>query len=164
MSEVAIAHGAGRAIGLDGDRASIDYCWRQSRRSGLPLLPLHIDLANPSPAQGWRGHERSAMTTRLECDGVLALALTHHLVIGQNLPLPQVIEEIVRMAPSGLIEFVPKGDPMLTEMLAFRRDIFPEYTKDGFRRALLGVAKIVGETQVTNSGRTIFEFQRRVTS
>jgi len=160
MAEVALDHGARRVIGIDSDRACLDLCWIRAKAARRPILPLHIDLANPSPAQGWCGRERSAMSTRLKGDGLLALALIHHLAIGRNLPLDQVVQSIVDLAPTGLIEFVPKGDPMIDVLLSFRRDIFPDYTLAAFRAALSRRADIVAETQVTANGRCIVEYRR----
>jgi hypothetical protein len=34
--------------------------------------------------------------------------------------------------PGGVIEFVPKQDPMVMELLRFWKDIFPDYTKRNF--------------------------------
>lgn len=163
MSEVAFENGVKRIVGLDSDRASLDICWARAKASRLPFLPLHIDLANPSPPQGWRGDERRGISERLCGNGLLALALLHHLVIGRNLPLDEVVGFLVRTAPTGLIEFVPKGDPMIDVLLEFRRDIFPDYSLESFREILGRHASIVSETQVTSTGRCIIEYRRLAT-
>ncbi len=160
MSEVALMNGTKRSIGLDSDRPSLNLCFRQAKATRQPFLPLYADLANPSPSQGWNGVERSALLKRLSCDGVLALALVHHLVIGRNLPLDAVVAMIVERARCGLIEFVPKSDPMVQTLLSMRKDIFPDYTLEHFTKCLVKRARIVNSEAITESGRTLFEFER----
>lgn len=63
-------------------------------------------------------------------------------------------------APKGLLEFVPKSDPMLQGMLAHRGDIFPDYTEESFRQKLARVARITSEAQSSASGRRIFIYER----
>jgi len=60
-------------------------------------------------------------------DAILALAFVHHLVIGCNIPLAEVVKWLVGLAPRGVIEFVPKSDPMVQQLFAFREDIFSDY-------------------------------------
>ena len=79
---------------------------------------------------------------------MLALALVHHLAIGNNVPLPGVASLFARMAPRAIVEFVPKEDPMTRRLLAARRDIFEHYTIDGFRDAFGGPFRIVREAPV----------------
>ena len=69
---------------------------------------------------------------------MLALALVHHLAIGNNVPLPSVARLFARMAPRAIVEFVPKDDPMTRRLLAARPDIFEHYDIDGFRDAFGG--------------------------
>jgi len=159
----AIAADAGyNVIAWDQDAASVDAHWRRVRGDGKPaILPLILDLANPSPAIGWALEERASFLERGEPDVILALALVHHLAIGNNVPLPGVARLFARMAPHAIVEFVPKEDPMTRRLLAARRDIFERYTVDGFREAFGGPFRIVREAPVTDSPRTLFLLERR---
>ena len=65
-------------------RCSFRTCGRPASEHVLPLV---MDLADPSPARGWRGRERAALEERGRPDLVLCLALMHHLSIGANVPL-----------------------------------------------------------------------------
>ena len=47
------------------------------------------------------------------------------------------------LAPSGVIEFVPKSDPTVQRMLALREDIFTDYDEAAFRTCLANNARIV---------------------
>jgi hypothetical protein len=65
------------------------------------------------------------------------------------------------MAPNAIVEFVPKEDPMTRRLLAARRDIFEEYSLDGFRAAFGESFEVVRETPITDSPRTLFLLRRR---
>jgi ribosomal protein L11 methylase PrmA len=155
-SLIALDAGASSVIGLDTDRPSLDRAFSRAREKDLSLLPLHVDLANPSPGQGWAGRERAALGERLQPDALLALALVHHLAIGRNVPLDDIVEFLVVMAPTGVLEFVPKEDPMIERMLRLREDIFPDYDAEHFRSAILRRAAIVQEVRLPDSGRLLF--------
>ena len=89
---------------------------------------------------------------------MLSLAFEHHLAIAKNIPLDQVIEWLIKTAPKGLIEFVPKNDETIKKMLSLKGDIFKDYNEINFRDILLKNAKIISETNISESGRKIFEY------
>ena len=122
----ALAAGASRVIGFDTDEVALELAVQRADRECLDFLPLYGDLANPSPGNGWNGAERKSLADRRPADAVLALAVVHHLAIGRNIPLAAVIDSIVSLAPRGVIEFVPKSDPMVVAMLSTRQDIFAD--------------------------------------
>jgi ribosomal protein L11 methylase PrmA len=159
----AIAVEAGyRVVAWDSDAASVDAHWRQVRGAGgSQILPLVGDLVNPSPAIGWGLEERASFLDRANADALLALALVHHLAIGNNVPLPAVAALFARIAPNAIVEFVPKEDPMTRRLLAARRDIFDTYSIDGFREAFSERFEIVREAPITDSPRTLFLLRRR---
>jgi ribosomal protein L11 methylase PrmA len=151
-----------RVIAWDQDAASVEAHWRRVRADAAgAILPLISDLANPSPALGWGLEERASFIQRSQADVVLALALVHHLAIGNNVPLPAVARLFARLAPHAIVEFVPKDDPMVRRLLASRRDIFDGYTLDGFRAAFGEDFEIVRETPIRDSPRTLFLLKRR---
>lgn len=159
----AMAADAGyRVIAWDQDAGSVEAHWRRVRGGAGPsILPLICDLANPSPAIGWGLEERASFLDRGEPDVMLALALVHHLAIGNNVPLPGVARLFARMAPHAIVEFVPKEDPMTRRLLAARRDIFDHYSLDGFRAAFEESFRVVREAPITDSPRTLFLLERR---
>jgi ribosomal protein L11 methylase PrmA len=159
----ALAADAGyRVVAIDQDAASVEEHWRRVRGDGNPaILPLVLDLANPSPALGWALTERASFLERGEPDVMLALALVHHLAIGNNVPLPAMAGLFARMAPLAIVEFVPKEDPMTRRLLAARPDIFTAYTVDGFREAFGGPFRIAREEPIADSPRTLFLLERR---
>src|SRR5207249_6622227 len=93
------------------------------------VLPLVMDLSNPSPAIGWAGTERMSLADRGPADLALALALIHHLAIGNNVPLGRIAAYLGELCTWLAVEFVPKSDPKVQVLLASREDVFPGYTR-----------------------------------
>jgi hypothetical protein len=133
----------------------------RSQRENLALLPLIVDLGNPSPSQGWAERERRGLSERASADAILALALVHHLAIGRNVPLDEVVAWLVGLAPHGVIEFVPKSDPMVQRLLRLREDIFDYYSEEVFLKHLDARAEVVRTVDVSATGRRLFWFARR---
>jgi len=159
-AEAAIGAGARRVVGFDRDLASLDRAFRRARDHSLAFIPLYLDAANPSPAQGWNGAERKGLEQRGNCDAVLALAFIHHLAIGRNVPLDWAVEWITGLSRCGLIEFVPKDDPTTCNMLAFREDIFPDYSESAFENALRKRARICNAETISRTGRKIYAYEK----
>ena len=124
------------------------------------MLPLRMDLTNPSPDLGWHNAERESMQARGPVDLVMALALIHHLAISNNVPLADVASYFADLGENLIIEFVPKSDSQVKRLLASRLDIFPDYTLEGFRKAFAQRFVILDEKPVEGSERTLFLMKR----
>jgi len=147
---------------FDFDPAAVELNYRQVRDRGeTGLLPLQLDLMNPSPAIGWAHEERLSLEARGPADGVLALALVHHLAIAQNVPLPRVAEAFTRLGRALVIEFVPKSDSQVERLLRNRPDIFPEYTQEGFERAFERHYEMAARERIGDSDRSLYLLRRR---
>ena len=112
---------------------ALDTAFSRAQEEQLNFLALFLDVANPTSNQGWAEAERKGLAARATADAVLALALVHHLAIAKNVPLSQVVEWLVSLAPNGVVEFVPKGDAMVQELLRLREDIFHDYAEESSR-------------------------------
>ena len=151
-----------RVIAWDLDPGAVELHYRALKQAGDRLiLPLIVDLANPSSADGWAGAERRSFIERANADTVLALALVHHMAIGRNIPLPSLAEMFARLAPELIVEFIPKDDPMVGRLLANREDVFADYTAAGFRGAFESAFEIVDEMPIDDSQRWLFRMRRR---
>lgn len=146
------------ALVLDSDVDAIEHGYRSARSQSM--LHLVMNTADPSPDLGWRQRERAGFGLRAKPDGVVALAVIHHMVVGGNLPLPEVVEWFVDMAPHGVIEFVPKTDPMVVEMLMLREDIFADYTQENFLALLSKKARITDRHKFAENGRLLVAYER----
>ncbi len=123
-------------VAFDIDPAAVDRNYRMVRAKGESyLLPLLIDLTNPSPGLGWHHIERLSLLERSTADTVMALALVHHLAISNNLSLGQIASFFSSIGRWLLVEFVPKSDSQVQRLLRTREDIFPDYHVEGFEKA-----------------------------
>ena len=159
-SLAALAAGARLAVGFDSDQSALDKGFARAQSEGHKFLPLFLDAANPTPSQGWGETERMGLRRRAGADGLLALALVHHLAISRNVPLDRLVGWLVDLAPSGIVEFVPKADAMVQELLRLREDIFDDYSVESFERTLRSHAEVVKSVPVSDSGRRLFWFRR----
>jgi ribosomal protein L11 methylase PrmA len=161
-SAAALEAGARSVIGFDFDQGALDLAFDRAKSENLAFTPLFLDVTNPAPDQGWGQAERRGLRARAKADAVLALALIHHVAISKNVPLGDVVSWLTDMAPRGVIEFVPKTDPMVVELLRLREDIFPNYNEEHFVKCLEERARIVTSETVSASGRKLFAFERVV--
>jgi ribosomal protein L11 methylase PrmA len=159
-SESALNAGVKRVVGFDFDQGALERAAARARAKSLDLLPLYQDGANPSPDQGWRSSERRSAQRRGGADALIALAFEHHLAIGRNVPLDQLVDWLISLAPKGVIEFVQKSDPTVQQLLALREDIFTDYSAGTFEAALKDKVRIVSVEQVSMSGRTLYSYER----
>ena len=160
-SRLALDAGAKYVVGFDFDHGALDFCFSRAREENLLLQSLLLDAANPTPNQGWNEQERLGLKARASASTVLALALVHHLAISRNIPMEQVVEWIISLAPNGVIEFVPKTDPMVQRLLRLREDIFPDYLEKSFLCCIDERARILKTQRVSPSGRLLVSFERR---
>jgi len=159
-SIAALDGGAGRVIGFDVDQQAIELAYARAAEGELPFTPLWFDASNPSPCLGWRQKERKGFYERMPVDAAIALAFEHHLAIAHNVPLDQVLDWLIGLAPDGVVEFVPKHDPTIRKMLALREDIFDDYSEEAFTTLLSGKTRILRAEPVSSTGRTLFRYRR----
>jgi hypothetical protein len=149
-------------VAFDIDPAAVEKNWLEVRRRGdQNILPLIMDLTNPSPSLGWDHGERASLLERGPADLVLALALIHHLAISNNVPLDRIARFFARAGRQLVIEFVPKSDSQVKRLLATREDIFPHYHAEGFATAFSRYFEIVDSRPVADSERTLYFMRRR---
>ena len=161
FSRAAAAAGA-QVVSFDIDPACVERNYLRVRDGKEPnILPLLMDLANPSPAAGWENMERLSFLERGPADAVLALALIHHLVIGNNVPLERAARFFARAGRTLLIEFVPKSDSQVKRLLVTREDIFDRYTQADFERAFSGPFEIRRRVPVSGSDRTLYIMEKK---
>jgi hypothetical protein len=148
-------------VAFDADPAAVEANYREVvRNCETRILPLQMDLTNPSPSLGWNHGERDSLRDRGPAELVLALALAHHLAIGNNVPLPSLAAFLAGICRSLVIEWVPKEDSQIQRMLRSRRDIFGGYTLEGFRQAFAAHFRTLEEVPIRGSLRRLFWMRR----
>ena len=149
-------------VACDVDPVAVEKNYRRVvERGERHLLPLLLDLTNPTARSGWAHEERESFADRGPADLVLALALVHHLAIAHNVPLPRIAEFFARIARALVIEFVPKGDSQLQRMLSTRDDIFDHYTRHDFEAAFDAWFTLEEVTPVRDAERVMYLMRRR---
>jgi SAM-dependent methyltransferase len=149
-------------VAFDMDPFAVEANYLAAREAGdQHLLPLVLDLTNPSPAVGWGNTERSTLTDRGPADLLLALALIHHLAIGNNVPLHKIAEYLASLGRHLSIEFIPKEDERVRQLLSSREDIFPAYSLEGFEGAMASHFTILRRDHVVGSSRVLYLLRRR---
>ncbi|MEX0691153.1 MAG: hypothetical protein WD934_03005 [Gemmatimonadales bacterium] len=161
FSRLAQAAGA-YVVAPDGDAGAVERHYVALRAADAErTLPLWTDLRNPGPAQGWAHEERMSLVSRGPADMILALALVHHLAIGNNLPLEAIVTFIKSIGRRVAVEWIPKEDPQVRRLLAARDDIFPHYTRSHFEAALQREFVLERSEHLTGSGRALLVAVRR---
>ena len=146
-----------RVVAVDLDEASIDKLFAEARREDADILPLVVNLVRPLPALEAKVFDAepslsligdgapviSAPNERFRCDMVIALAIVHHLALGQGHPFDEIAKVLSGLAGKYLcVEFVDLDDKMITGDPGFfpaynaSPGSFTWYSKDNFVTAL----------------------------
>ena len=120
------------------------------------ILPLVLDLFNPSPSIGWANCERESFSQRGKCNVLLALGLIHHIAISNNVPLARIAEYFAKITNFLIVEWVPKSDSQVRKLLATRKDLFGEYDISSFEREFRKKFDLVASQRVLDSERSIY--------
>ena len=128
---------AAYVVALDADHLAVELLYRQLKTEGSRnIVPLVLDLTDPSPGLGWRNLERRTLSDRGRPDLVLCLALIHHLVIGGNVPLHELLDWLAGLGGDLVIEFVTREDPMVVLLLRNKEDQYFDYDLTNFEAGL----------------------------
>lgn len=158
FSRLAVRSGARSVVAVDSDHLVIDRLYRELERDGeRRVLPLVVDLSDPSPGVGWRSRERAPFVERVRPDLVLCLAVVHHLALTNNVPLDEIVAFLADFGAAMVVEFPHRDDPMAAKLLSRKRvGLFDTYNRANWERALQG-RFIVRVTEVLPSGtRTLY--------
>lgn len=158
-----IAHDyCANVVAFDSDPDCVNQLYLYCKRKNITkVLPLVMDITNPSPGLGVNLAERSSIYERGTPDCILALALIHHLCIAQNIPMSMLFHCFIKLgARYALVEFVPKTDPMVLHLLTNRDDVYSWYTKETFEEEAMRFFVIVEKVELPNSGRILYCLER----
>ncbi len=149
-------------IAFDIDPAAVEKNYLECvKNRETNILPLIMDLTNPSPCLGWENRERMSFLERGPADTVLALALIHHLAISNNVPLARIADFFHKLCTTLIIEFIPKEDSQVQRLLATREDIFTAYTQAHFEGEFAKFFNIVNSEKIKTSTRTLYCMERK---
>ncbi len=151
-----------KVVAIDTDAVAVGKTWQMAKRESLDILPLVVDLSSPTPAAGWLNRERTSFLERSKntFDVVLMLAVAHHMIITDGLPIAEVFEAASLLTKDILVvEFVSPHDPMFQALAKGR--YFPDYNQAHFEQCLSKRFSILKKCEVSNSGRTLYSLRKR---
>jgi 2-polyprenyl-3-methyl-5-hydroxy-6-metoxy-1,4-benzoquinol methylase len=126
-------------VALDSDHDCVNSLYLLSKEKKYSILPLWIDISNPSPAIGWLNTERADFISRYEIyfDCVFALALIHHLMITHRIPLEEIAKLLRRFTSRFLVvEYIGPEDSMFLELLKYRNEDYSYFNMKYFEKMI----------------------------
>ncbi len=152
-------------IAVDMDHMAVEKMYLNLKKSGQTrVMPLLINLSNPTPALGWMCQERQSFIQRSEGDYVSALALIHHLVLTAGIPLAKTADFFASLLrPSGVLvlEFVPFEDSQVQRMLAARETVFKTYSLETCLDAYAAHFELLERKAVAEITRTLLVLKKK---
>jgi SAM-dependent methyltransferase len=149
-------------VSLDCDTAALEQLWRAAAEGKKPVTAMVANIARPTPAAGWRNREQLSLLERLtgRFDLVLMLAVIHHLILREQLPLEHIGELAANLTRRWLIlEWVPPSDPMYQEWLRGRDHLYGHLSEDDLTRAF-APHFAAGERCALGNGRVLLLLER----
>jgi SAM-dependent methyltransferase len=157
------ARAGATVVAIDRDPAIVDAVWRSASRDQLPILPLVIDIARPPGACGWANSESPAFLERARdrFDAVLMLALAHHLIVNERVPLDRIFDLAASLTRSLLlIEYIDPADPQFRAIARGRDALHRDLTAAAFESAARARFAIA-DCQAITATRRIYTLQRK---
>jgi len=152
----------GSVVGVERDIEACDINFRLSRDSQSSVLPLAVDIARPSPAMGWNNEETFSFNSRAQgrFDLVLLLAVIHHLLVLDQIPLAFLVDMLSRYSRRFLlVEWVPPEDPRFRELARGRDSLFRNLTPEYARAAFAQRFDLLQQEQL-NGGRLLWLLEK----
>ena len=151
------AKNADYVVAMDGDELAIQRLYHElGSEDGSKILPLVVNLADPSPDLGWNGAERKSLVHRGRPDLILCLALIHHLAITANIPLADLIRWLASFDAYLVVEFVRRSDAMVKRLLLNKDDIYRDYHLAEFERMIEEYFTTVSRATTHEGSRVLF--------
>jgi hypothetical protein len=157
-----IAEQARYVLALDLDPSTVELLYRDLKAEGNEqILPLVMNLTDPSPALGWRGLERKAWTDRGKPELILALALLHHVSITGNVPVRQFVDWLASLESHIVIEFMTREDQMVKRLLAAKRVEHEDYEQGFFERCVRDAFEVERTQELPSGTRILYSLKPR---
>ncbi len=152
-----VGDAANTVVAMDSDAGSVNRLYCELRKQGRNnILPLLMNVANPSPEQGWASRERASLIERGKPELTLALALVHHLVISANVPLRAIVDWLSEITHEVVIEFISKEDAMVQRLLLNKDDTYSDYHRETFERYLQERFRVISRSELPGGTRFLY--------
>ena len=158
FAELAVEAGARSVIAVDSDPLVVDRLYRRLHDAGSEaILPLVVDMVDPSAARGWRSQERPTFVSRVEPDLVLCLAVVHHLALTHTVPFDLIVEQLADFGCPVVVELPHADDPMVRRLLARKRaGSFTHYGRSEFEAAVGRRFRVSATETIPSGTRTLY--------
>lgn len=163
FSVIAAEQGAS-VVGLDSDSVVVDQLWRKASAEQLAILPLAIDLTRPTPAMGWRNRESFSFLERATggFDAVLMLAVVHHMLVTERIPLPEILELAASLTRDLLIiEYVDPSDSMFRRLARGRESLYGDLNVTVFEETCRRKFEILRTQHLQDTNRWLYLLRRK---
>ncbi len=160
-SALAASKGA-EVVALERDAAAADRLFQRTRDENSSVQTIHADLARPTPAAGWENRETSSLLSRLagRFDLVMMLAVIHHLLLMEQIPLPAILALCHRLTKRYLVvEWVPVSDPMFQSLMRGRDTLYGHLSEEDLRSGADGFFREMDRFALQN-GRILYLFEK----
>ncbi len=150
-------------IASDNDAQCLNRLYLKNKaKSEKNIIPMLVDLANPSGPSGFRNEERKSFGERTSSDLVSVLALVHHMVLSRNIPIPDFAILCAELAKKFLIiEFVPLNDPKSRQLITWKEKFHSPYDVAVFEEAFLEYFDIERKESISGSDRMMYRMRRK---
>jgi len=147
-----------KVTAIDTDHDCVDALYHLSKENNYNILPLCVDITNPSPSLGWFNEERQSLLHRIEKrhDCVFALALIHHLLITHRLPfeeLPRLLAHCTKQYV--IVEYVDISDQMVQVLLKYRTEAYDHWNINLFEKVMTSSFRIVDKQEINNKALSL---------
>lgn len=163
FSMLAAKNGAS-VVAIDYDPVVAGEVWMRARAEGLNILPLVVDFTRPTPALGWRNAECSSFLDRAKgsFEAVLMLAVIHHMLVSERIPLAQVLELASELTTNlVIVEFVAPTDKMFRVLTRGREELHKDLSVKTFEAAAKRFFDIERSRRLGESDRWIYLLRRK---
>jgi 2-polyprenyl-3-methyl-5-hydroxy-6-metoxy-1,4-benzoquinol methylase len=161
----AAARTGARVVAIDYDPVVVGETWRTARKEGLDILPLVVNLTRPTPGIGWRNEECSSFWERAKggFDSVLMLAVMHHMLVTERIPLEEIVSAAAELTNGVLIiEFVGPQDSMFQRLVRGRDHLHKDLTSHAFESVCRRYFDIVRSQHLQETHRWLYLLRRRI--
>lgn len=149
-------------VAVDADHGCAEAVYARSRREDVSVLPLWMDLANPSPGIGLAGRERPRFAERVRGDAVLALSVAHHLLSAARISPPALCGMLAELTERHLLlEHVPWDDAEYRALAAGPVSPDPAVGLDGLIRTFSKRFRLTRRRRIPGSRRSLLAFVKR---
>ena len=158
------ARAGSSVVAIDYDPVVLGPLWRQARSENLNILPLAVNLTRPTPGTGWRNRECSSFLDRARghFDAVLMLAVIHHMLVTERIPLADILELASQLTKDILIvEFVAPQDSMFQRLTRGRGELHKDLNHRLFENLCRKRFSIVRTQHVELSSRWLYLLRKR---